>query len=317
VPPTRAYGGTVSRDPSNAAGPARVGPAGSETEGRLPTFLIIGAMKGGTTSLHHYLRQHPDVYMPERKELKFFVDRYAGDAPVKFLGPCNWGLGLEWYRQWFRDAEDARAVGEASPNYTKWPDYPDVPERIAATIPDARLIYIVRHPIDRMRSHYLHDVAKGRQPLPIDRALLEDTRYLHASRYATQIQRYLEWFDADQLLVITSDDLRHHRERTVARALRFIGVDDSLMPENLDVEAWVTGSRRVQTGVTWRVRRLGIVPHLPAAVRAAGKRALTRRAPDAVEPSPEVRARLADALSDEVTRLRPYLGPGFDGWGIG
>ena len=117
---------------------------------RLPSFLVIGAMKAGTTSLYHYLHAHPQVFMPSIKELDFFV---AGG---------NWGRGLHWYQKQFAGAgPGAVAVGEASTMYTKYPSVDGVPERIAAHLPEVRLVYVVRDPIDRIRSHYRHRVAVG------------------------------------------------------------------------------------------------------------------------------------------------------------
>src|SRR3954454_424581 len=107
----------------------------------LPKLLIIGAQKCGTTSLHTYLDAHPDVHMAAEKELDFFIEDRA------------WQRGLEWYATRFRD--DAGVRGESSPNYTGWPVWDGVPERAAAVIPKARLVYLVRDPIDRIESHYL------------------------------------------------------------------------------------------------------------------------------------------------------------------
>lgn len=109
----------------------------------LPNFLIIGARKAGTTSMYYYLQAHPQVYMSPEKELKFFV-------PEK-----NWTRGVAWYEQYFDEAGDAIAIGEASPSYTRYPRSRGIPALIAEVLPKARLIYLVRHPVDRMVSHYL------------------------------------------------------------------------------------------------------------------------------------------------------------------
>ena len=159
----------------------------------LPTFLIIGTMKGGTTSLHRYLRQHPDVFMPERKELNFFVDDYAG-PPIDPPEERNWSRGLAWYERQFAGAERDRAVGEASANYSRFPTYPGVAEKIAEVIPVARLIYLVRNPIVRVLSHYLPDLSNGREQRPLHLAVRRDDRYLTPSRYATQVERYYRIF---------------------------------------------------------------------------------------------------------------------------
>src|SRR5436190_12136822 len=100
----------------------------------LPHFVVIGAMKAGTTSLWHYLRAHPRVYMPRIKELRYFQ---KGGALSR---------GLAWYEAQFAAAEPGQLAGEASPGYTKYPHQTGVPERMAAVIPDARLVYVVRDP---------------------------------------------------------------------------------------------------------------------------------------------------------------------------
>ena len=201
----------------------------------LPTFLIIGTMKGGTTSLHRYLRQHPDVFMPEQKELNFFLDEYAG-PPIDPPEERNWSRGFTWYERQFAGAEDERAVGEASANYTRYPTYPGVAERIAKIVPEMKLIYLMRNPIDRVLSHYLHDFAKGREQQPVDIAVRRDDRYLAPSRYAAQVERYFLVFPSSQLLLLDTDDLLARRAETVGRVLEFIGVS-SKVQLHLDFEA--------------------------------------------------------------------------------
>src|SRR5918992_1234170 len=115
----------------------------------LPNFLIIGAAKAGTTSLWAYLREHPQVFMAEPKELHFFV------------AASNWKRGLGWYESHFDRAKGSVAVGEACGAYSRFPTHRGVPARIAGVVPDARLIYLVRHPIDRMVSNYVLNVRLG------------------------------------------------------------------------------------------------------------------------------------------------------------
>jgi len=271
----------------------------------LPNFLVIGAMKAGTTSLHRYLREHPQVFMPEEKELHFFV------------AEKRWGRGRSWYEAQFAGAGDAIAVGEASPTYTMYPEFTGVPDRIEALLPEARLVYAVRHPIERMRSHYLHEVEKGRERAPIGRALVSDPQYLDASRYAMQLEQYLDRFSARRILVITAEQLRDERARTVAKLLAFLGVDPH----------WSSGSlldREFHRTSDKRVRR----PAVEAALRVPGVRALAELAPRPVRrlanrrigtgratAIPEaVEARLRAELRDDLARLRVHAGEGFDGW---
>ena len=111
-------------------------------KGTLPNLIIIGAQKCGTTSLHYYLNLHPQILMSREKELNFFITER------------NWSKGVDWYRSQF--VEKAEIYGESSPNYTDYIRFGGVPERMYSVVPDARLIYILRDPIERIVSHYVH-----------------------------------------------------------------------------------------------------------------------------------------------------------------
>jgi sulfotransferase family protein len=280
----------------------------------LPTFLVIGAMKSGTSSLYQYLTGHPDVFMPAKKEPHYFVGEYADGV---WWRNGTWQNGLDWYRSLFEGGESAIARGEASTTYSKWPDYPGVARRIADTVPDVRLVYVVRDPIQRMRSHYQHDVVRHAQRRTIDKAFGDDPGYLNASRYGSQVAQYLEHFDASQLLVVRSDDLRTDRAATVARIYRFIGVADDVVPETLETEMYRSTERRVHTRTFAALRGRGFIRYIPSGVRVAGRRALTRPPVDELpQPRPETVQKLREELREEMEGLRPFLGADFDGWGL-
>jgi hypothetical protein len=272
----------------------------------LPNFLVIGAMKAGTTSLYRYLRAHPQVFMPEAKELNFFV------------AERRWHRGRGWYEAQFAGAGDAIAVGEASPIYAMYPEFAGVPDRIARLLPQVRLIYAVRHPIERIRSHYLHQVARGREHGPIEHSLRADPRYLDTSRYAMQIERYLAHFAPERLQVITAEELRDDRVATIRRVLRFLGLDPGLLPPTLDREFHRTAEKRKRRllagAVLWVPGSRALRRFAPASVRRLGSRRVANK--QVVIP-PALEARLRDELRDDIRRLRPHLGPAFDGWGIG
>lgn len=285
----------------------------------LPNFIVIGAMKAGTTSLYHYLKQHHQVFMPTTKELDFFA------------AESNWRRGLGWYRRQFSAASDAVARGEASPLYTQYPTHDGVPERIARVLPGVRLIYVVRDPVVRIRSHYQHRVMTGAEKSPPDVAVLENPIYLDCSRYSMQLERYLAHFPREQILVVTSERLRFDRRATLREVYEFLGVDPTHVPDVIDTEFYRTAGRRTYPPVVLWARRCAnrhmmLQGRLP---RAAVKKMLapwatrcrTRKtapaSPEATEHllSPGVRAELAARLSDDVARLRSYMPPDFDGWG--
>jgi hypothetical protein len=178
----------------------------------LPDFIIIGAMKCGTTSLHYYLSLHPDISVSRRKELDFFVAEE------------NWAKGLAWYESQFPDKGKVR--GEASPKYTFSPRHAGVPERMASVIPDAKLIYLVRDPLERIVSHYVHLVEAGREERTLDEALADrhDNPYLCRSLYYAQIERYLAVFDPLRILVVAQEDLLGERQSTLDTIYRFLQV---------------------------------------------------------------------------------------------
>ena len=205
----------------------------------LPDFLIIGAQKAGTTALYAYLRRHPAITGPSWKEVSYFDRHY--------------GRGEAWYRGNFPNRVRARGklVGEASPSYIF---HPLGPERVKALVPEARLVALVRHPVDRALSHYHHEVALGREPLRFEDALdAEEDRlrgeeerlaadpsyfsrawwshaYKSRGRYAEQLERWLAVFPREQLLILPSEDLGGEPERTHARVLDFLGA----VPHRLD-----------------------------------------------------------------------------------
>jgi hypothetical protein len=179
----------------------------------LPNLIIIGAGKCGTTALHYYLQEHPQIYMSTRKELRFF----SGE---------NWERGLTWYEAHFDSSCPVR--GEASPQYTVYPGLPDAPQRMHAVIPDAKLIYLVRDPIDRIVSDYVHAYAARWENKPFRQAVAASlaNRYVSASRYFMQLEQYLHYFSPDRIMIINRQDLLVHRRRTLRAVFRFLGVNE-------------------------------------------------------------------------------------------
>lgn len=189
----------------------------SEPRSRLPDFLVIGAAKCGTTTLCDLLGRHPDVYVHPKKELDFFCfdDRYA--------------RGLDWYAARFAEAGDARAVGEGSPNYAKLSKHPRAAERIARDLPDVKLIYMVRHPLRRMESAWLHARRAGhRSSRSFAKTVRRQASYVDTSLYERQIQAYRRFFPEDRILVVFLDDLDADPDATLERCFRFLGVDPSV-----------------------------------------------------------------------------------------
>jgi hypothetical protein len=270
--------------------------------GPLPNFLIIGAMRSGTTSLAHYLRSHPDVFVPEAKELHFFDRRFD--------------RGLDWYREQFTDAGDASAIGEATPNYLYEPDAAD---RIADVLPEAKLIAILRDPADRAWSHYWHHRARGSESLEFEAAIAaEDERraatpdnpgwyaYVDRGRYLPQLERFTARFDRSSLLVLLFDDLVGQPDTVYRDVCSFLGVGPDTVPPDLGrVVNAMTGFRSL--GVRRLTRRW------PKRARDAVGRLNTRRIrPPAM--SPQQRSAVQSRLHADTSALGAWLGRDLRSW---
>lgn len=179
----------------------------------LPNLLIIGAGKSGTTSLHQYLDAHPEIKMSAKKELKLFVRD-------------DWKNLVRWY---WRQFEDAPVRGESSPSYTMFPYLSSTAERIHELIPDCRFIYVVRDPVERAVASYVELVSLGLETRSAEVALTDfddpSNPHLCGSRYATQLGRFLRYFDPAQILILDHVELLRNRADTLRRTFRFLGVD--------------------------------------------------------------------------------------------
>jgi hypothetical protein len=273
----------------------------------LPNFLVIGTMKGGSSSLYHYLLDHPQIFMSRVKEPMFFSR--------------NWDRGLEWYERLFDKSGQAVAIGEASTEYTAYPHQSEVPMRIAKTLPEVRFVYMIRHPVERMMSEYHDYLVRGvERDYCADRALLEESFYCNVSRYAMQIEQYLEHFSRDQLLIVKSEDLKSERTRTLSRVYDFLEVDSSWQPRHLEHEFHATSGRRARRDVDHALRRVPgygrIASVAPPPLVRLKNRLTTKKAPPRPRLSDGARREIEDRLRDDVRRLRRYMGEDFDAWGL-
>lgn len=275
---------------------------------RLPTFLVIGAMKAGTTSLYGHLTSHPDIYLPRIKEPDFFIQEKA------------WGRGLDWYRSLFVGAGAARAIGEASTSYSKCTEFAGVPARIAGVIPDVRLIYLVRDPVARIRSMYLHCVIRGGERRPVEQAVLEDPKYVGASCYGQQLRAYLPYFPLEQLLIVTTEELQADADGVLERVHAFVGVDPQRAAVDPCRRAYRTSERRADSRVRATLRR---TPGWEAAARAVPAPLASRLKligthqldPATAEVSPMVEAALRERLCADMDDFRSLTQVDTTAWG--
>ena len=289
-----------------------------------PNLFIIGSMKAGTTFLWTLLAAHPSIFMSEPKEPCYFVD----PKDLQTVFPWMWRRGY-WkseqnYLRLFEASGDAPVVGEASVFYSYLPMAPGVAARISRFNPDARLIYLMRDPVERTISHYWHNVRYFGEHRPIERAIQDDPQYLEVGNYARQLPHYFEHFERERILLLTFEQLTENPAATAAAVFDWLGLDPAvalppIQPQNVTPEQF--------DGPVWMWRRLrqqdplmrAAVDCLPAPVRRFGSRLVTREvSPGAADLSAVVdylrppQRRQAEALADLLGRAFPSwttLGP--------
>lgn len=277
----------------------------------LPNLVVVGAAKAGSTSLHNYLALHPEISMSHDKEMRFFTDP----------GHLSW---VGRYQGYFAAGTAYR--GESTPQYTKWPTFPGVVDRMADLVPDARLIYLVRDPIERAVAEYVEEATWGVITEDIETALADveeqHNRIVAPSRYATQLRELHRRFDPSQVLVVDLADLRDDPAGTMRRIFEFLG----LAPIDLDEEALRPRNSYGDKGVhpAWyralrRPALIRLAHKLPAEQLGRLRSFVFRRVSKPVErpePGPDALERLRKVLGPEAEDLRALTGQQFAGWSV-
>ena len=276
----------------------------------LPNLIVIGAMKAGTSSLHRYLDLHPEIGMSRIKELDFFLEHRS------------WSRGEQWYADQFDATKAVR--GESSPNYTDLPLSEGSATRMAAVVPGARLIYMVRDPIDRALSHWIHARGLEREDRSAEQALADlDSRYVRRSLYRTQLAPFVKRFGCEQIRITAQEDLLDRRSDTLSELFRWLGVDPAFRSPYFDREWEVSAGKNQKFSFAYRLSRLfggkDFWGRLPPRLRWRLERIAYGRlgAPVSAPPvSDSVRARLAQRLAPEIDWLREFTGRDFADWSV-
>ena len=273
----------------------------------LPTFIVAGAGKSGTTALWEYLKAHPEVCMASIKEPYFFSQE----------GPSGrFSKGLNWYQGLWKDCQGQKAFGEITPAYMV---RSDTPALIHKTIPNVRLIFVLRDPVDRIYSLYWFS-RQGGEPLPDFPLFFQERhpkleRFIYTSSYQIHLNRYLDVFPREQIQVLLYDDMGQDLAAFMRRVYAYIGVNPNFMPPNL--------------GQRYNVRRGAIYPQLQRRVRRLGPKIMrldmpewlfnllkqsrktfwsmnTRRI-DYPPMPPEIRSALVSELAKTIDFIEMYL----------
>nr|WP_320165796.1 sulfotransferase [uncultured Methylophaga sp.] len=178
-----------------------------------PNFIIIGAMKSATSTLHEQLALQPGIFMSTPKEPNFFSDDDV------------YQLGSNWYQGLFESANRNDICGESSTHYTKLPDYPHTLDRMSSYLPELKLVYVIRHPVERLVSHYIHQWSQNVIRDDINTAIDLFPELINYSLYSMQIIPYIEQYGRENILLVFSEAFRKEPELELARVARFIGYD--------------------------------------------------------------------------------------------
>jgi hypothetical protein len=296
----------------------------------LPDFLVIGAMKAGTTSLFHYLRQHPQLAFGQAKEPSLFAFE---DSPLVFSGPLDDRLkqvvitDLGAYKQQYQGVKPGMKLGDVSPIYM----YSErAAARIHECIPHAQLIAILRDPADRAYSNYVHFAREGREPAATFEAALEQEEaritanwapqwhYQKLGFYAAQLKRYMALFPRAQMRFFLYEDLRRDEPGVLHQIFDFLGVDSAFVPRL--GQRWNVGGVVKSRAVHNFLRRPGWVGRLvrPIVPRETRQRIVLRLMRLNLRPAPPMRAetreRLVGAYRPDIEELQRLIDRDLDAW---
>lgn len=270
---------------------------------RGPDFIIIGAMKCATTTLHGHLERLPGVFMANPKETSFFSD---DDVYQK---------GIGWYRSLFDAASPADIRGESSTHYTKLPTHPKTVERMRKHLERVKLIYVMRHPVDRLVSQYIHEWSQREVSVPIDEAVQKHPRLAAYSQYAMQVEPFLQAYGSAQVLPVFFERLVSQPQSELERICGFIGYP-GVVPRLDSEDGWANkSSQRVRKGFVRDLLMSRPLTNLrrriiPQSVRDRFKRLFqVKQRP---ELSPRRAKELEAAFNEDLKRLGRWLGREID-----
>ncbi|NOY52921.1 MAG: sulfotransferase domain-containing protein [Deltaproteobacteria bacterium] len=296
----------------------------------LPNFLIIGAQKSGTTSLYHYLRQHPEIYMSPEKEPRFFA--FEGDKSGRY--PYT---SLKTYEKLFDNVQSEKAVGEGSTYYLF---SRKAPSRIKHYIPDIKMIAVLRNPIERAYSQYLFLIREGREQRTDFRQVIQDEKYLmdtaptksiYLARglYGEQIQRYLALFSKEQLRIYLYDHFKTQPLSILQDIFSYLSVDTEFVPDislNYNVSViprnktihlllgFISGRDRIKSFIVRYMPQVFYVRIIKPGVNFL-LGTLRSRKPYRPPPMPnDLRCRLADFYAPDIALLEKILDIDLAGW---
>ena len=269
-----------------------------------PDFIIVGAMRAGTTTLYNLLQTHPDISMSRKKETDFFVKSK------------NWKHGQGWYSQQFDAEKPIR--GEASPNYTKCTVFKGVPERIRELCPDVKIIYVVRDPVARAVSHFNHMQVHRPDKISPDGSIDEHHYQLlrDTSAYALQIKPYVSQFPRENILILDFDLLSSDVQGAMDKVCDFIDAKRLVVKEQVIKNSSAALNKIPQYAIS--LSRHPLVQSIPPEMREWVKKRLVRRSSSRtlVKIDPEIPKRLKRDLQEDIIEFQTITEHRFPSWSL-
>ena len=303
-------------------------PATLESRPALPNLIIIGAMKCGTSALHYYMSMHPEIGMSSPKELNYFCAEarrpawvsQADDTDERIMRGWehNWERGAKWYSRHFDEAAAVR--GEASPNYTA-PWEPGCAERIAKTIPEARLIFMVRDPVEMVCSQHAHYVAEGTDTRTLEAALANPrSPYLARARFADCLEPFLAAFGRDRFLFLDQTDLMDERRETMRRVFEFCGVRADFWDDRMERLRHQSAAKNRRTRALRKIQESKareLIRFVPEGSKYWIERVVSGGEAGEEQGDPadaRIVERIRDSVGDDAGRLREMTGLELSSW---
>ncbi len=262
-----------------------------------PDFIIIGAMKSATSTLHEQLALQAGIFMSTPKEPNYFSDDE------------QYQKGESWYQDLFNAADENDLCGESSTHYTKLPDYPDTVERMGACLEQPKLIYVMRHPVDRLVSHYIHQWSQNIFKCDINEAINQYEELVSYGCYAQQLQPYFDRYGQENILPVFMEKMKTHPQQQLERIAAFIGCQSSV--EWKDIASQNVSNERIRSfyGHKWLIesKPMSILRRalVPRTVRNKIKQKLI------IQERPEINSDNLELLTkifdDDLLKLKDWL----------
>ena len=278
-------------------------------------------MKSATSSLHIYLDSHPEIFMSDPKEPSYFAEESQLLEEFPDMARKGFWKSEKNYLSLFLDATNAKIIGESSTIYTKLPRIKGIPNKIKAFAPDARLIYIMRDPVERTISHYWHEARWFNEDRDILEAVTQAPFYRQVSHYAMQLKPYFCLFPREQIYTLTCEELRDRPEITLRKIKQWLRVKADFIPRN------IARMEHVTPNVIYRLRGFGLLhklrysnfwnavgPKVPKSLRSFARRFSESPIQRSQIDLKEVQAFLRPIHLEETRQLEDLLDRQFPEW---